>query len=174
MKTTEQLRKLSKNEAKEIAQCMLPHMEKWQSKLDQADEEKRKSLIELFKNELEKSEYKEVINSMEPEKIKKLAESDISSSSDNSAESPSTRSASRGSEDWDAVLDDYEEYVDNYIKLYKKAMEGDMDAMSEYPALMEKAKSLSEKLERAKGDMSAQQLERMGKIQTKMMNAAMQ
>lgn len=105
-------------------------------------------------------------------KEKEVSSSSSSSSSHNSSDDYGTTNSSGSNEDWDAVLDDYEEYVDKYIKFYKKAMKGDMDAMSEYPALMEKATSLSEKLESAKGDMTAKQVGRMAKIQTKMLQAA--
>ena len=55
-------------------------------------------------------------------------------------------SSSTSSENWDAVLDSYESYIDQYIALYKKAQAGDMSAMSEYATFMEKAAELSEKL----------------------------
>ena len=54
-------------------------------------------------------------------------------------------------DDWDKVLNEYEKYVDQYIKTYKKAMKGDMSAMSEYVKLAEKAQELSEKIDKAKG-----------------------
>lgn len=102
----------------------------------------------------------------------KKVSSSSSSSSDNSSDDYSTSSSSSSSEDWDAVLDDFEELVDKYIKFYKKAMKGDMGSILEYPALLEKATSLDEKLESAKGDMTAKQVGRMAKIQTKMLQAA--
>lgn len=69
------------------------------------------------------------------------------------------------------ALDEYEELVNQYIKLYKKAMEGDMSAMSEYAGMLEKAQSLFSKLENAQGEMTASQLARLNKIQMKMVNA---
>ncbi len=72
---------------------------------------------------------------------------------------------------WDSVLDEYEDYVNQYIKLYKKAMEGDMSAMSEYAGMLEKAQSLFSKLENAQGEMTAAQISRMNSIQMKMVNA---
>ena len=50
-------------------------------------------------------------------------------------------------DDWDKVLNEYEKYVDQYIKTYKKAMKGDMSAMGDYVKLAEKAQELSDKLE---------------------------
>lgn len=77
------------------------------------------------------------------------------------------------SEDWDKMLDDYEEYVDQYVVLYKKAMKGDNSAITEYPALMEKANELQQSMEKAQNDnnLSPDQITRMTKIQTKMMKA---
>lgn len=95
-------------------------------------------------------------------------------SSDDSNES-SENVASSGSEDWDEMLDDYEEYVDEYIKFYKKAMKGDNSAMSDYPAMMEKATALQTSMGNAQSnnELSTTQIQRMMKIQTKMANAAL-
>ena len=77
-----------------------------------------------------------------------------------------------GSEDWDELLNSYEEYVDKYISYVKKAAKGDMSALSEYPALMDKATEFSEKMENAQSDMSATQWARYLKITNKMTKAA--
>lgn len=98
--------------------------------------------------------------------------SDVSSSeSDNSS---NVGLSETGSEDWDKMLDDYDEYVTEYIKFYKKAMKGDNSALAEYPALMEKATALQESMTAAQNDnkLSAAQIGRMMKIQTKMLQAA--
>ncbi len=79
---------------------------------------------------------------------------------------------SSDSEDWDALLNSYEEYVNKYKSLMKKASNGDMDALSEYPALLEKAQEIGDKMEKAKGSMSASQWARYNKITMKLANAA--
>lgn len=95
-----------------------------------------------------------------------------------SAESPESAiesadvQESAGSEDWDGLLQNYEQYVDKYIALAKKAVKGDMSALSEYPALLEKAQELDEKLKNAEGEMSVSQWKRYGKISMKMLKAA--
>lgn len=78
-----------------------------------------------------------------------------------------------GNPKWDKVLDDYENYVVEYAKFYKKAMSGDMSAMSKYPALMEKATNLSKSLEGAQNsnDLSQKQMNRFIQIQGKFMEA---
>ena len=76
------------------------------------------------------------------------------------------------SNDWNDVLDEYEEFVDSYIKLLKKSQSGDMNALNEYASYMEKATSLSEKLEAADDDLTPAQLARYQKITMKMAQAA--
>ena len=77
-----------------------------------------------------------------------------------------------GSEDWDAVLTSYEEYVDQYISFAKKAAKGDLTALAKYPSLMEKAEELSDKLDHAEDEMTAAQVARYHKITRKLANAA--
>ena len=84
---------------------------------------------------------------------------DSNSSSSDDDDSYSSSSSS-GSQDWDALLDSYEQYVDKYISLMKKASKGDMSAMAEYPALMEKAQEVSERIKDAKDEMSSSQMAR--------------
>ena len=81
-------------------------------------------------------------------------------------------SSSSGSTDWDELLDSYENYVDKYIAFLKKAKDGDASAMSEYPKLLKSAQEYSEKISKAKGDLSSSQLARYMKIEQKMLNAA--
>lgn len=76
-----------------------------------------------------------------------------------------------GSTDWDSVLDEYEKYVDKYVATYKKAMNGDMNALSEYVSLAEQAEKLSNKLSKGQGSMTTAQMNRYTKITTKMANA---
>ena len=80
--------------------------------------------------------------------------------------------SSTGSADCDSMLDSYEQYVNKYIALLKKASNGDMTAMAEYAGLMQKAQELSDKMNGAQGDMSASQWARYVKITTKMTTAA--
>lgn len=98
---------------------------------------------------------------------------DSGESSDESFESDEESvSSASGSEDWNALLDSYEQYVDKYIKYIKKAANGDMTALAEYPSLMEKAQELSNKMSGAQGEMSASQWSRYIKINNKMAKAA--
>lgn len=85
-----------------------------------------------------------------------------------------TSTTSTASNDFDEVLDSYEEYVDQYVSYMKKAANGDMSALTEYPALMEKAQEVSKKLEDSKDEMSAAQASRYMQITNKMTAAATQ
>lgn len=103
-------------------------------------------------------------------------DSDSSSSDDDDSSSSddddSYSNFSSGSQDWDELLESYEEYVDKYISYLKKASKGDMTALSEYPALMQKAQNFSDKMKNAESSMSASQWARYNKITMKMLEAA--
>lgn len=101
----------------------------------------------------------------------KNSSSDEISSEENDEDEISDDSES-DSEDWDALLESYEEYVDKYISYMKKAAKGDMNALSEYPALLEKAQEFNEKMQNAQGVMSSSQWSRYIKITNKMTKAA--
>jgi hypothetical protein len=85
-----------------------------------------------------------------------------------------TDSKIQSDENWDQLLDSYDAYVNSYIKLLKKAQKGDASAISEYPAMLENALSLQEKLQGEKGNLSASQLTRLVKIQAKTAEAAIE
>lgn len=78
--------------------------------------------------------------------------------------------------EWDEMLNDYEDYVDEYIKFYKMAVEGELSAMSQYTALMQKATALQQSIVKAQNnnELNTTQIQRMMKIQIKMTNAALE
>lgn len=76
------------------------------------------------------------------------------------------------SEDWDAVLDEFESYVDDYAKVVKKATKGDVSAIADLASMLESAQELEKKLDNAKSDLSAAQVSRLAKISQKMAKAA--
>lgn len=69
---------------------------------------------------------------------------------------------------WDELLDSYEEYVNEYASLIKKAQNGDMDAASEYAEYLQKAQELGEKFSKAQGTMTAEQWARYNKLLKKL------
>lgn len=97
----------------------------------------------------------------------KKSESTEETSSDSDNDESTSSLSSSDSEDWDALLDSYEKYVDMYISYMKKAAKGDMSALADYPALMEKAEEFGSKMENAQDDMSASQWSRFMKITNK-------
>lgn len=99
--------------------------------------------------------------------------SERASSSTSTSQTVSDTS-SNTSNDWDSILDDYETYIDKYIKLYKKAKNGDTSALTEYPALLEKAQSLANKLSKAQSEFKPAQASRFLKLQQKLANAALE
>ena len=76
-----------------------------------------------------------------------------------------------GASNWDDLLNSYEKYVDRYIAYLKKAQNGDMSAMSEYTKLLEEANNYLAKLEKAKGDLTPSQLNRLNQINIKKLEA---
>ena len=72
----------------------------------------------------------------------------------------------------DQMLDNYEELVDSYASLVKKASSGDLSALGDYATLASKASDLAEDLDKFSGDMSVEQMARFTKIQAKMAAAA--
>jgi hypothetical protein len=97
---------------------------------------------------------------------------DYSSSDDDDDDDSDSYSSSSSSENWDALLNSYDQYVTKYISLAKKAAKGDTSALSEYPSLMQKAQDLSEKIKDAQGEMSSSQWSRYMQITNKMAQAA--
>jgi hypothetical protein len=149
-------------------------MEKWNmpAELDEGEDGITKDLFNILKKEANKY-VKNISNPIIEIPYSQETGSDqanrVSDSSDNKEE----RTKKKGkSEDWDELLTSYEEYVDKYISFAKKAAQGDMRALAKYPALLQKAEDLSEKLEDAEDDMSAAQLARFNKISMKLLKAA--
>ena len=76
------------------------------------------------------------------------------------------------SNNWDKVLDSYEDYVNKYVACMKKIAAGDMSVMTQYASLLEKAEELGEQLEKASSSMTTKQMQRYAKINAKMIDAA--
>lgn len=74
--------------------------------------------------------------------------------------------------DWDEALTEYEEFVEEYIALLKKANAGDNTALTEYPAVLQKAQDSSQKLGEVQSDLTPEQLQRFMAIQQKLAKAA--
>lgn len=135
------------------------------SKSETSEKSEEKDAVESMKDEAEKA-AREIMSSVPDADDIDLTEIDMEEVTDEPAEEVSSSSA-----DWDDVLDSYENYVDKYITLAKKVAAGDMSAMAEYTSLMEEAQELGDRLDGAKGEMSASQMARYNKITMKMATA---
>lgn len=72
----------------------------------------------------------------------------------------------------DEYLTSYEEYCNDCISFIKKAANGDIEAITKYTELQEKAEELSTKMEKLEGNMTSEQLARFQKIQEKLTKAS--
>lgn len=86
---------------------------------------------------------------------------------------PVEEKSSSSKENWDKILDEYESYCNKVVALSKKAMSGDMSAMTEYASLLEQAQSLGNKLENAENDLTPAQIARLNKIASKLAGSMM-
>lgn len=129
---------------------------------------KKKDAKELLK----KIKYVRVVNlcaAYEDENEKKqLEEEQEAEAQESNVETDEESVGTSSGENWDAVLDSYEKYVNKYVSLMKKANAGDMSAMSEYPSMLQEAQELSEKLSNAQGELSSAQWARYMRITAKM------
>ena len=93
----------------------------------------------------------------------------VSSSDSGSSYSSSVKSSSNTN--WDKVLDEFESYVNQCIKAYKKAEDGGLSELNDYLKLEEKADELAEQLEDAEDELTEKQITRYIKITEKMLDA---
>lgn len=95
-----------------------------------------------------------------------------SGDSSDSDESSTSEVSTTSDNNWDSVIDDYEEFIDKYIALLKKAKAGDASAMTEYASMLANAQNLQGKLSNAQSSLSTAQAARFSKIMTKLASAA--
>lgn len=95
-------------------------------------------------------------------------------SSDESEDGETSTTSNSKSKDWDKVLKDYEDYINKYIALMKKANAGDVSAITEYASMLEKAEKLQTSLNNAGDNLTATQAAKFLKLQQKLTNAAME
>lgn len=74
---------------------------------------------------------------------------------------------------WDKKLNDYNNYVKEYLIHYKKSLKGNSVSLSKYPYLKVKSESLSKKLNKGieKELLTKKQVSKVFKIQKKIVNA---
>jgi len=79
--------------------------------------------------------------------------------------------AGLGGSNWDEILNRYERLVDDYIRLYKKSLSGNMAAITEMASVLSDYESLENEIEKARGTMTTAQANRFANIQRRMLNA---
>jgi hypothetical protein len=74
---------------------------------------------------------------------------------------------------WDKRLDDYNNYVKEYIKHYKKSLTGNPISLAKYPYMKIKSEVLAERLNKAqiKCNLTERQIKRVLKIKMKLVKA---
>lgn len=74
---------------------------------------------------------------------------------------------------WDKRLDDYNNYVKEYIKHYKKSLHANPISLAKYPYMKIKSEILAERLDKAKvkSILTEKQIKRFDKINIKIVNA---
>ena len=129
--------------------ALMEEIEKWYDGLSEEDQEKANAAMEkamyadLEGDEEDEYEYEEV------EEVTPVAVTN----------------------DWDEYLDRYEDFVDGYIKVSKKAMNGDVNAALELSELAIELGEYAEELEDAADEMSVSQAARLVKISDKISKA---
>lgn len=73
---------------------------------------------------------------------------------------------------WNKILQDYDNYVKEYLKNYKKSLQGNTISFSKYPYMKIKSEALNKKLNKAmeKGLLTKNQMKKFLKIQLKIVN----
>lgn len=86
-----------------------------------------------------------------------------------------TSDESSASDEWNEVLDGYEDYVSDYVAIIKKQKEdpSDMTIMNEYLELMQKGTAWTTKMSEMSSDFGVEQVTRMLEIQSKLATAAL-
>lgn len=165
---------ISKNDWEMAIESIDDYIDEWEYDIDDMPIEKTNLLIKTTQNYISKiNSKKEKLTRSELEELEEVEDrlNEIISSNSSIIASASS-SNSKNSENWDEVLKSYENYIDQYIKLMKKAMAGDASALSESAKILEKAEDLQEKLEDADDELSASQSAKLIKLQQKLIDAA--
>ena len=106
------------------------------------------------------------------EDVKKDSISTITESDSTTSSNSNEKVTSNKSEDMDALLKNYETFIDQYIVLLKKAKKGDASAMSDYPAIMKSATDLQTKLGNAGDKLTVSQMTKFAELQNKLVKVA--
>lgn len=127
-------------------------------------------IIALFLNGCGKKESTEGTGSSESkteeskEDSKEESKTEKTEEKDNNAGEVTKETTTTGSTDTDKMIDEYQEIVDQYVKLVKEMKNGNMSNISEMQALAEKTQVWSKKLTSIAPTLTKAQQERLKKI----------
>ena len=74
--------------------------------------------------------------------------------------------------EWDDLLDEYEEYIDDYIACLEDVNSGDLSAMGDMAELLEQTEKFTEKINNISSNLTVAQSARYAKLTQKLANAA--
>ena len=112
--------------------------------------------------------------------VKVYEEEDEELENGNDDDDESTENTSISDSDFEETLEQYEEFIEKYISILKKSKDAQDDPMksitimSEAASLMQKAQGFGDKLTKSQGDLTASQVQKMIKLQTKLSKAALE
>lgn len=139
-----------------------------------ADETNVVETVEEQESKYDEDEEENEEDSEEEEYEAFEEDSDVIEEIEETISTQTTTSSSSSSKDIDKLLDDYENFVDHYIALCKKAQKGDASAIVEYAVVLEKVEKLEKELDKSNDDLTIPQMERLMKITQKMNEAALE
>lgn len=141
-----------------------------------------------YKDDFYADQYDEIFNTAKYVQIQSAVISWANESDDDSSTTTTTSSSSSGDDDdededdstvssstgnnWDELLKEYEEYLDDYFDMLERANNGDYSAVMEANSLLSKAQSLQNKLQNAKNDLTAAQVKKLTDLSNKMAERA--
>lgn len=96
------------------------------------------------------------------------SDDDIAVVKSDDSDSYTSSSSSKGSQDWDDLLDSYERFANKYIAFLKKVKAGTASITSpEYAEYSTEALNFAEKMSKAESDMTSEQILRLNSISAK-------
>lgn len=118
-------------------------------------------------------EFETLLGDKEPEQDPNEAKKvKLTSSFEGEPMSSSTSDEGLEGSNWDAILDNYESAINEYIQLIQKSKNGDPNAMTKALNVQTKITNIALQLQNA-GTMTSTQVNRFASLQTKMAQAAM-
>jgi hypothetical protein len=180
VKTEKDAQNLSNEQVVTMSKCLLEHLDDMRQKLAKMDEKEKEKIEKEFAAEVEKSEYKEIMHSLDYEKVKRMAgagatnnllqtnsnptSSSTQSSPDDAAPSvgdappappapmaPPVEMDASSNDAYDEMLNAYDRNADDYISLANSMDKAEIgNSMGNYASLVQSTMELEKKMKAAK------------------------